>query len=268
MLKTSSTFHASDGAAYERWLGRWARRLAPPFIDFAGFAGDGDLLDVGCGTGALTAAMAQRWPGRRVIGVDLADDFIAFARAQRRGRAIFAPGDACALNYDDGTFAGTAAQLLLLFVPQPELALNEMRRVTRSGGRVAAAVWDSRGGLVFQRMLWDTAVTIDPRARRVRDRLFAHPLAIPGGLATLFRDAGLDQIASASLTIRMDFADFADYWEPLLGGQGPVGSYFAELDEDLKGRIRAALRDAYCSGADDGPRSFTATAWAVRGTVP
>jgi SAM-dependent methyltransferase len=213
--------------------------------------------------------MAERWPHRRVVGVDIADAFISYARGQhRRGGPAFEVGDACALNYDDGAFAGAAAQLLLLFVPRPELAVHEMRRVTRSGGRVVAAVWDSRGGLVFQRMLWDTAVAIDPQARQVRDRLFAHPLAIPGGLAALFRSTGLDQVETGSLTIRMDFVDFADYWEPLLGGQGPVGTYFTALDQDLRDRIRAAVRDAYCSGASDGPRSLTATAWAVRGTVP
>ena len=71
-----------------------------------------------------------------------------------------------------------------------------------------------------------------------------------------------------SLTIRMDFADFEDYWLPLQVGQGPVGSYFGKLAPDLKARIREAVRDAYCSGAPDGARSLTATAWAVRGTVP
>jgi hypothetical protein len=87
-------------------------------------------------------------------------------------------------------------------------------------------------------------------------------------LPNLFRAGGLKDIETQSLTIRMDFADFDDYWQPFLGGQGPVGTYFAKLTPDLKARIGEAVRDAYCSGAADGPRSLTATAWAVRGTVP
>jgi SAM-dependent methyltransferase len=269
MSQASSVFHASDGAAYEVWLGRWSSRLANAFLDFVEFPEIGELLDVGCGTGALTLAMAQRWPARRVIGVDLAEPFISYAQSRRTGdQPTFEIGDACALKYQGGRFAGVAAQLVFLFVPRPEIALREMRRVTRSGGTVAAVVWDSRGGLVFQRMLWDTAVAIDPNARVARDSLFANPVAIPGGLAGFFHDAGLDDVETQSLTIRMDYANFEDYWQPFLGGQGPVGTYFANLAPALNARIKEAVRDAYCSGSPDGPRSLTASAWAVRGKVP
>jgi SAM-dependent methyltransferase len=269
MSQASSVFHASDGAAYEVWLGRWSGRLASVFLDFVEFPETGELLDVGCGTGALTLAMAQRWPARRVIGVDLAAPFISYAQSRRAGdRPIFEIGDACALKYQEGRFAGVAAQLVFLFVPRPEIALREMRRVTRSGGKVAAVVWDSRGGLVFQRMLWDTAVALDPNARIARDSLFANPVAIPGGLAGFFHDAGLEGVETQSLTIRMEYANFEDYWQPFLGGQGPVGTYFANLAPALNARIKEAVRDAYCSGSPDGPRSLTASAWAVRGKVP
>jgi ubiquinone/menaquinone biosynthesis C-methylase UbiE len=141
MMPQSSNFHASDGAAYELWLGRWSRRLANVFLDFVEFSASGELLDVGCGTGALTFAMADRWPGRRVIGVDVAAPFISYAWSRRSGdQPTFETGDACALNYQDGRFAGVAAHLVFLFIPKPEVALREMRRVTRSGGTVAAVV--------------------------------------------------------------------------------------------------------------------------------
>jgi hypothetical protein len=79
--------------------------------------------------------------------------------------------------------------------------------------------------LVFQRILWDTAVAIDPKAQVARDSLFANPFArIPGGLAGFFREAGLAAIQEQSLTIRMNYANFEDCWQPLLGGQGPAGA--------------------------------------------
>jgi molybdopterin-binding protein len=87
-------------------------------------------------------------------------------------------------------------------------------------------------------------------------------------LATLLEDAGLNQIKRSSIAIRMDYANFEDYWRPLLGGQGPVGIYVAELSSELRCRIEEAVKGAYCSGAPDGERSLTATAWAVRGIVP
>ena len=135
------------------------------------------------------------------------------------------------------------------------------------GGTVAAVVWDSRGGLVFQRMMWDTAVAIDPNARVARNNLFANPVAIPGGLAGFFNEAGVTKIDTQSVTIRMDYENFEDYWQSFQGGQGPVGVYFTNLDLALKARIKEAVCDAYCSGSADGPRSLTASAWAVQGKV-
>src|SRR5271170_5559727 len=166
-MPPTSTYHASDGATYEIFLGRWTKALAPLLLDFAGFAADGALLDVGCGTGSLAHTMAARWPSREVIGVDAAEPYVSFARAHARGATIEI-GDATALRYGDGVFAGAAAQLVLNFVPDAKAAVGEMRRVTRRGGTVAAAVWDFRGGLVYQRMFWDTAAGLDPRAADAR----------------------------------------------------------------------------------------------------
>jgi hypothetical protein len=142
-----------------------------------------------------------------------------------------------------------------------------MQRVTRPGGVLAAAVWDFRGGLVYQRLFWDTAAGIDPGAAPARDRLFAHPLATSEGLVDLWRGAGLAAVETGSLTIRMEYIGFDDYWEPLLLGQGPVGTYVQGLRPRLREMIKERVRGAYLSGAPDGPRSLTATAWAVRGIV-
>jgi SAM-dependent methyltransferase len=172
------------------------------------------------------------------------------------------------MPYEDGSFGATTAQLVLNFVPEPARALREMMRVTRPGGAVAASVWDFRGGLVFQRMFWDTAAGIDPAAGQARNKLFSAKLALPDGLPDLFQACGLEQIERGSLTIRMDYASFDDYWQPLHGGQGPVGGYVASIAPDKRSRIESAVRAAYLAGAPDGPRSMTATAWAVRGHVP
>jgi SAM-dependent methyltransferase len=268
-MPTLSSYHASDGAAYERFLGRWTKRLAPQLLDFANFPADGALLDVGTGTGSMALAMTARWPQRPVVGIDAAECYIHYARSWGAGAyPRFHTGDATALPYGDDTFAGSAAQLVLNFVPNALAAAREMRRVTRSGGIVAAAVWDFRGGLVYQRMFWDTAAGIDSAAGAARDKLFSAALALPDGLPRLFRNAGLTDIELGSLTIRMTYASSDDYWQPLLGGQGPVGVYVTALPPGTRRHIEDAVRLAYCSGAPDGERSLTATAWAVRGTVP
>jgi SAM-dependent methyltransferase len=175
--------------------------------------------------------------------------------------------DAVRLPYAERSFGGAAAQLALNFVPDPLAALHEMQRVIVPGGSIVAAVWDFRGGLVYQRIFWDTAAGIHAGAAVARDKLFSGALALPDGLPRLFESAGLNRLERASITIRMDYASFDDYWKPLCGGQGPVGTYLLGLDPALRAQIEEAVARAYRSGAPDGPRSLSATAWAVRGEV-
>jgi ubiquinone/menaquinone biosynthesis C-methylase UbiE len=269
MTATSSTYKADDGAAYERFIGRWTRRLADAVLEATAPLPSGALLDVGCGTGSLAAAMRARFPDRAVTGVDVAEPYLAYAAARPDCAGCrFENRDACALDLPDDAFAASLAAIVLNFVADPAAAVAEMRRVTRPRGVVAAAGWDFRGGLVYQRLLWDTAAVIDPGAFERRAKLFSAPLAKPDGMLDLWHRAGLAEVTRRSVTIRMAFADFADYWEPLLGGQGPVGGYVAALPPETAGRVRDAVRAAYLAGDADGPRSLTATAWVVRGVVP
>ncbi len=207
-MRPAAAYLADDGAAYERFLGRWTGRLAKALIDFAELPGDGPVLDVGCGTGSVAFELRRRFPDRSVSAVDVSAAYLAFARRREGGASIqFEQADALDLPFAAGRFAGSIAQLALNFMPDPARAVLEMRRVTRAGGVVAAAVWDFRGGLVFQRLFWDTAAAIDPQAAQARDRLFAHPLAQQDGLVGLWQETGLREIERDSLTIRMDYAE-------------------------------------------------------------
>ena len=177
-------------------------------------------------------------------------------------------GDACALPFADASFDRVLSLLMLHFVPRAEAAVAEMRRVTRPGGVAAAAVWDARGGMVAHRMFFDTAAVLDPQAAELRARSCVRPMTRPGELGAAWRAAGFVEIRECELTIRMEHADFEDFWRPYLGGQGPGAAYVAGLDPAARERLRQHLRLAYLDGEADGPRSYAATAWAVRGTVP
>ncbi len=265
----SSAFNANNAIAYDRLMGRWSRRLAEPFMEFAGIGSDDHLLEVGCGTGSLTFTMARTARFATLTAIDFADVYVQAARAMNRDpRVQFEQGDATALRFADATFDRTVSLLLLHLVVGPERAVTEMRRVTRLGGVVAAAVWDAEGGVIMQRMFWDTAAALDPAARPQRARSMANPVVAAGGLRRLFTAAGLTEIDERPLTIRMEPANFADYWEPYASGEGPIGAYIDSLNPTARARLEEHLRAAYLAGRDDGPRSFAAIAWSCRGIVP
>jgi ubiquinone/menaquinone biosynthesis C-methylase UbiE len=139
----------------------------------------------------------------------------------------FEVGDAQDLRFAYATFDRTLSLLVLNFVPDPATALDQMIRVTRPGGLVAAAVWDYGDGMEMLRAFWDEAVALTPDAA-ARDEQHM-PLTSREALAQLWRAHGLRDVTMEPLTIDLAFASFHDYWEPLLCGQGPAGVYTASL---------------------------------------
>jgi SAM-dependent methyltransferase len=264
-----STFAAADGDGYELQMGRWSRRLAPLFVEFTGIGSARRVLDVGCGTGNLALFMAQQDPGLSSIhGIDVCPAYVEYARRRAEDtRMTFQVSDARALPFPDGHFDHALAMLALQFVPRAELAVQEMRRVTRRGGTVAAATWDTRGGFVALRLVLDTAAMLDEEGRRERAAAYTRPLSRPGDLARLWSAAGLSDVAQHEVTIRMDFVSFADFWAPMAGKEGPLAAYVGGLHAEGRENLLKAVRLAYLDGEADGPRSYAATAWVVKGTV-
>jgi SAM-dependent methyltransferase len=268
-MAVSSTFVSGDGDGYELQMGRWSRRLAPLFVDFTGIGGASRVLDVGCGTGSLSFCLAQHSEIGSVRGLDFSPVYIDYAKRKNRDdRVEFQVGDACALPFPDASFDHALSLLVLLFIPQADLAVREMRRVTRPGGTVAAAVWDTRGGLVYHRIIFDTAAMLDQGLRERRARVRTSPMARPGELARAWTEAGLQDVVQDMRTIRMDFQSFADFWAPCVGKDGPEAAYVGTLHGDDKSKLREAVKQAYLDGEPDGARSYAATAWVVKGTVP
>ena len=260
--------HFSDADAYEIQMGRWSRQLAEPFLDFVGPLSNDQVLDVGCGTGSLVAAVLDRSKSCRVLGIDKSKAYVENARQQFGGRAEFRVGDACALPCDAGLFDKTLSLLVLHFVSQPEASIQEMRRVTKPGGLVAAAVWDARGGFVSQRMFYDTAAALFPTAVTARAQQLTRPMSRPGELEQAWYRAGFRDVEASSIAMRMQYRDFDDFWAPLISGQGGAPAYVATLDVEARSKLREILQLAYLDGEPDGPRSYAAIAWVVKGHTP
>ncbi|MCV0438379.1 MAG: class I SAM-dependent methyltransferase [Hydrogenophaga sp.] len=250
-------------------MGRWSKLLAHPFLDFVGGTAHERVLDVGCGTGHLAAAVAARTEPLAVCGIDLSPAYIAHAQAHTSDpRLEFQVADACALPYPDNSFDRVLSLLVLHFVPRALDAIAEMKRVAKPGAVVAAAVWDARGGFVANRLFFDTAAALDPKASERRAKNYSRPMTRPGELAAAWRSAGFAEVTEAQIGIRMDYPSFADYWAPYLGKDGPGAEYVGTLTAAERLRLEAAVRAAYLDGEADGPRSYAALAWAVKGTKP
>ena len=265
----ATTFNARNADVYERSMGRWSRRMAPGLIAFAALDAPRRVLDVGCGTGSLLFELARDPAIAGLSGID-ASDIYAEAAQQKTSdpRIDVRHGDACAMPYADHEFDAALSQLVLQFVPQPAQALAEMHRVVRPGGIVAAAVWNSGGGMPHQRMFWDTAAMLDPAAAKERGRNFTRPMTRRGDLKRLFETEGLRQIDESTLTIWMEFADFHDFWAPIACGEGTLGKYVSALAPTALENLEGHLREAYAGGAPDGPREFACTTAVCRGVVP
>jgi SAM-dependent methyltransferase len=147
-------------------MGRWSRRIAPHVLDWLGRPDGLDWMDVGCGTGALSAAIVGRCSPRSVIGIDPSDGFVATARSMVPDRrADFLVGDAQALPAAAASRDIVASALMLNFVPDKPRALAEMKRVVRPGGMIAFYVWDyPGGGIELIREFWDAAIALDAAA--------------------------------------------------------------------------------------------------------
>jgi SAM-dependent methyltransferase len=223
--------------------------------------------DVGSGTGALTAAVAAVAPSSRVIGIDPAAPYVAFAQARHPRVLIrFEVGDGQQLRFFDGSFDRTLSLLVLNFIPDRSKALDEMIRVTRPGGIVASAVWDYGHGMEILRAFWDEAVALNPAADAGDERHM--PLSRRGELEALWRAHRLRDVSEEALTIRTRFSSFDDYWSPFLEKQGPAGDYVAGLVASEREQLRLRWRRRLLGEGPDRPIVLDARAWAVRGTVP
>jgi SAM-dependent methyltransferase len=253
------------GSPYERYIGRWSRKVAPLFVSWLDQPANLRWLDVGCGTGALSAAVLDRCVPCSLIGVEPSEGFRKLAAQNLGSPSQVVAGEAAALPLDRGACDVVVSGLVLNFVPDLPKALAEMTRVTVPGGTIAAYVWDYAGRMEIIRSFWDAAASLDQAAAQLHEGV-RFPVCNPSALKDAFERAGLGRVETTSLELTAEFADFEDYWQPFLGGQGPAPAYAMSLPEAKRAALRARLEAVLRAGAGNTIR-LPVRAWAVRGST-
>ena len=249
---------------YEAFMGRWSRLIAPQFLGWLGAGESLDWLDVGCGTGALSAQILAHHRPKSLVGVDQSEGFVASVQATLADpRAAFHVGDAASLDVESASRDVVVSALMLNFVPERQKAIAEMNRVARPGGTVGFYVWDyPGGGMGLLGAFWRAAASLDPAAGDLaEDRRF--PFCTADGLTGLAKSAGLTQVECTAIEAPTLFRDFDDYWHPFSLGTGPAPGYCATLDPPARERLRQNLSDSLPRG-EDGSITLTARAWAIK----
>jgi SAM-dependent methyltransferase len=244
--------------AYDRFMGRYAVVLAPIFAELAGVQAGQEVLDVGCGPGALTAELARRVGAEAVAAIDPSESFVAAAEARNPGVSV-QRASAEELPFPDRQFDAVLAQLVVQFMADPPAGVAEMGRVARTGGVVAACVWDHGGGRGPLSPFWRAARRLDPKVGGEAPGVGASG----GDLARLFESAGLREVEETALAVSVTHPTFDEWWEPFTLGVGPAGGYMASLDPE---RL-VALRELCLEDLPDAPFVIEAYAWAARGVA-
>jgi SAM-dependent methyltransferase len=242
--------------AYGRFMGRFSEPLAELFVDAAGVREGQRALDVGCGPGALTAALIARLGDTAVAAADPSEPFVAAARARFPHVDVrLAPAEA--LPFPDHEFDVVLAQLVVQFMTDPGAGLAEMKRVAKPDSLVAACTWDHGTGRGPLSPFWQAVRRLDPDAPDESRATGAND----GDLVGLFERAGLRQVSQAVLTVRIGFPTFQDWWEPFTLGVGPAGGYVATLDPESRDAVRAECERLL----PEAPFAIEASAWTALG---
>ena len=254
--------HGAD--VYDRHIGRYGRELAQELIRFADVHAGQQILDVGCGPGALTRQLVMAVGADKVSAIDPSPSFVQACEDRLPGvRAQV--GAAETLPFANGVFDRTLAQLVVNFMTDAEAGLREMRRVTKSGGIVAAAVWDYAGQMTLLRQFWDSVTALDPAAADL-DEGHSMRYCTPEELEVLWTGAGLNHVGISDVVVTAGYEGFEDLWEPLEFGVAPSGAYVASLEPDQRAKLKADFQHRL--GAGKKPFRLGARAWLATGRVP
>jgi SAM-dependent methyltransferase len=253
-------FSGGRSEGYDRFMGRYSRQLAAPFADFADVRAGMSAVDVGAGTGALTAELATRL-GNRVAVAEPSPAFVETLRERFPGLDVRETA-AERLPWPDGGFDAALSQLVVTFLADPQAGMAEQRRVVRPGGVVAAAMWE-RDGIEVLRVVRDALARV--RRQAADDGGPGRDYRTVDELVALFGEADLRDVSAETIDVDSTYASFDELWEDALDSPGPNARAVAELGAEQRAEARGFAAEAL--GNPGGAFTLGARCIFVRGTV-
>jgi SAM-dependent methyltransferase len=224
----------------------WQAQLAPAqsaLLTQMALAPGEQVLDVACGTGLVTLP-AARWvgPQGKVMGVDISERMVQAVRhgahAHRLHHVSATRCDAEHLDLPDAGFDAALCAFGLMYLPEPELSLSELRRVLRPGGRLGLAIWGERA-----RCGWSALFPIvDAEVASEVCPLFFR-LGQGETLARLCKDAGFTGVQTHRMRTTLRYADAHQACRAAFVG-GPVALAWSRMGEAARQRMCAAYLQA------------------------
>jgi SAM-dependent methyltransferase len=250
--------------AYDKHVGRYGAQLSTGLVSVAGVRPGERALDVGCGPGALTLALAEVVGAQQVAAVDPNEAFVEACRARVPGADVRV-GAGERLPFADDHFDAVLAQLVVQLMDDPEAGVSEMARVGRPGGTVAACVWDSRR-MPLLRAFWDASQKAAPERAAAIDEGRQIGYSAPEELGELFARGGLVGTEMGEMPVTASYSDIDDLMRPFATGVGHSGACFVSLDPGTQSAVVSDVQRRL--GSPSGSFSLTAYAWWARGHVP
>ena len=264
-LQRSQWRDAAD--AWDRYFEWYSRAFAPLMnwcADAIAAAPGMRVLDVAAGSGQPSLTIAPRiQPGGTVLGVDFSPEMVSVAerRARQTGAAnvSFRTMDAEQLGLPDASFDAVTCACGVIFFPDAQRALAEMRRVLKPGGRVAIGVWDEPSKSPFVTVGGGAVSQFHAPTPPNPNSPGAFRFAKPDVLERALRDAGFGDVSMASIPMPIEFGSTQEYWETFTECAAGIKTKISTLSAEEQVSLRHLVDELAAPFMTAGRLRLTAT---------
>lgn len=221
------------------------------------------ILDVGCGAGALTLAVAER--GGLGLGVDISAPLVEAARARaerlKLAGAEFVLGDAQTHRFDPEGFGALISRFGVMFFADPAAAFSNLGSAVRPGGKLAFLTWRSAAENGFMIAAEQSAADVVQLPPRVENGPGQFGFADPSRVTAILEEGGWRDVAIRPVDVECSLP--VDDLRLYARRMGPVGDLLPTLDDATRAEVERRADEAFAPWVEGAVARFTAACWMV-----